>query len=363
MPYARRCNEDPAETREMKKVNTVLLSYGMSGRVFHAPFISMHEGFNLAGAWERSKKLIQEKYPYARSYATLEEVLNDNTIELIVVNTPTYTHFEYASKALKAGKHVVVEKAFTTTVAEAEELKTIANQQNKKIIVFQNRRWDSDFSTVKKVIDSKVLGNLNEMEIHFERYKTKLSPKPHKEEPNAGSGLVKDLGPHCIDQALYLFGMPQLVFADIRITRQGSVVDDWFDIVLYYPSLRVRLKSGYIVKEPLPAYIVHGTNGSFIKSRADVQEVDLVKGLSPDTVDWGTEPESEEGLLNYDKDGVTIREKVRTLRGNYLEFYKAAYDSLISNAAVPVSVEDGINVMRIIEAAFKSSEEKRVIKL
>ena len=347
----------------MKQINTALLSFGMSGRVFHAPFINLHSGFHLAGSWERSKKQIQEFYPGVHSYDSLEAVLNDDSIDLVVVNTPIYSHFEYAAKALKAGKHVVVEKAFTSTVSEAEELKAIALEQNKQIAVFQNRRWDSDFSTVKQVIESGVLGNINEMEIHFDRFNLELSPKKHKEEPNPGAGIVRDLGPHIIDQALYLFGMPEAVFADLRTTRPNSIVEDCLDILLYYPSFRVRIKGGYIVKEELPAYIVHGTKGSFLKSRADVQEADLQKGLTPDTPNWGTEPKQEEGLINFVAEGETIRKKVETLQSNYLEFYNGVYNSLTQNRPMPVTVDDGIRVMKIIEAAFKSSEEKRVISV
>ncbi len=347
----------------MKQINTALLSFGMSGRVFHAPFINLHKGFHLAGSWERNKKQIQEFYPETHSYNSLEAILNDDSIDLVVVNTPVYSHFEYAAKALKAGKHVVVEKAFTSTVAEAEEFKAIALEHNKQIAVFQNRRWDSDFRTVKQVIESSVLGEINEMEIHFDRYNLQLSPKKHKEEPNPGAGITRDLGPHIIDQALYLFGMPKAVFADLRTTRPNSIVEDCLDILLYYPSFRVRIKGGFIVKEVLPAYIVHGTKGSFLKSRADVQEADLQKGLTPDAPDWGTEPKQEEGLINYEADGITIRKNIETLQGNYLEFYNGVYNSLTQNIPMPVTVDDGIRVMRIIEAAFKSSEEKRVISI
>ncbi|WP_321425936.1 Gfo/Idh/MocA family oxidoreductase [uncultured Bacteroides sp.] len=345
----------------MKQINTALLSFGMSGRVFHAPFINLHKGFHLAGSWERSKKQIQEFYPGTHSYDSFEAILNDDSIDLVVVNTPVYSHFEYAAKALKAGKHVVVEKAFTSTVSEAEELKAIALEQNRQIAVFQNRRWDSDLRTVKQVIDSGVLGEINEMEIHFDRFNLNLSPKKHKEEPNPGAGIMRDLGPHVIDQALYLFGMPEAVFADLRVTRPDSTVEDCFDILLYYPSFRVRIKGGYIVKEALPAYIVHGTKGSFLKSRADVQEADLQKGLTPGAPDWGTEPEEEQGLINYDKDGTTTREKIKTLQGNYMEFYNGVYNSLTQNKPMPVTVDDGIRVMKIIEAAFQSSEARRAI--
>ena len=335
----------------------------MSGRVFHAPFIHLHEGFELVGAWERSKKTIQNYYPNTKSYASLEELLNDDSVELVIVNTPTYTHYEYTKAVLLANKDVVVEKAFTTTVAEAEELKTIAEKKNKKIGVYQNRRWDSDFKTFKKVIQSGDLGELCEVEIHYDRFNLALSPKKHKEELNNGSGVVKDLGPHAIDAALCLFGMPQQVFADIRITREQSVVDDYFEILLYYPTLRVRLKAGYIVKEILPSFIAHGTKGSFLKSRADIQEAALLKDLKPNLTDWGTEPESEEGLLNIEKDGATMRQKIKTIQGNYYDYYDGVYQSLTQNKPMPVTVDEGTNVIRIIEAAFKSNNEKRVIEL
>ncbi len=347
----------------MATIHTALLSYGMSGRLFHAPFITLHPGFHLSGAWERSKKLIAEDYPGVRSYPTLESILADDAIQLVIVNTPTYTHYSYAKQALLAGKHVVVEKAFTTSVEEAIELKELAEKQNKKITVFQNRRWDSDFKTVQKVITEGWLGEINEAEIHFHRYNPALSPKQHKELQGPGSGILKDLGPHIIDQALFLFGMPQSIFADIRITRKLSVVDDCIDILLYYPAFRVRLKSGLIVREALPSFIFHGTRGSFLKSRADVQEADLLAGMKPNLTDWGTEPETEEGLLHTEKDGIIIRERIKSLQGNYYDYYNGVYLSLTGDKPMPVTADDGINVMRIIEAAMTSNKEKKMVNL
>jgi scyllo-inositol 2-dehydrogenase (NADP+) len=347
----------------MAPINTALLSYGMSGKVFHAPFIAMHKGFCLTGAWERSKHLIQKDYPGLVSYPSLESILKDDSIGLVIVNTPTYTHYSYAKEALLAGKHVVVEKAFTSSVEEAIELKALAEKQNKKIAVFQNRRWDSDLKTVQKIITEGWLGEINEAEFHFDRFNLALSPKQHKELPGVGAGLLKDLGSHIIDQALCLFKMPQAVFADIRITRKLSAVDDCIDILLYYPGFRVRLKSGYIVREPLAAFVVHGSKGSFLKSRADVQEADLLAGIKPNLTDWGTEPEKERGLLHTEKDGQPIREYVPSRQGNYYDFYDGVYNSLTQGDPMPVTVDDGINVMRIIEAAITSNAEKRVISL
>ena len=176
----------------MHTIKTALLSYGMSGKVFHAPFIAAHPGFQLAGAWERSHKNIQQDYPDAISYPTLEAVLADETIELVIVNTPNNTHFGYATKVLLANKHVVVEKAFTTTAAEGEALKALAEKQHKKITVYQNRRFDSDTRTVEKVIAQNLLGKIVEAEFHYDRFKPIVGPKVHKETPGPGAGLLMD---------------------------------------------------------------------------------------------------------------------------------------------------------------------------
>ena len=346
----------------MNKIRTALCSYGMSGRVFHAPFIQLHEGFELVGAWERTSNLIEQHYPKVKSYDTFEELLNDD-INLVIINTPTYSHYEYAKQALMHEKHIVVEKAFTTTVGEASSLQFLAEQQKCKLAVFQNRRWDSDFKTVQQVINDGLLGKISEAEFHFDRFNLELSPKKHKEVPGAGAGIVNDLGPHVIDQALCLFGMPISVFADIRTTRPTTKVDDYFEILLYYPTLRVRLKAGYIVQEPIAAYQVHGMNGSFVKPRGDVQEAQLQLGKKPNVSTWGTEDKDNQGIIHYHKNGIFIREKIKSLQGNYYDFYDAMYRSITNNDVEPVTATDGLNVMKIIEAAVKSSNEGKVITL
>ena len=347
----------------MHKIKTALLSYGMSGKVFHAPFLELHPGFELLGSWERSKKLIQEDYPEVKSFPSFESILEDKTIDLVIVNTPIDTHFEFAKKVLLAGKHAIVEKAFTSNVAEAQELAALAKEKGLKLSVFQNRRWDSEFKTVKKILDDKLLGEIVEAEFHFDRYNPILSAKVHKETINSGSGIMKDLGPHIIDQALYLFGVPTAVFADIRITRAHSVVDDYLDILLYYSDLRVRLKAGFFVREPNPSYVVHGKKGSFLKSRGDVQEDELKVGKKPNLTSWGTEKEGQEGLLNTEIEGKIIKEKVPTLQGNYYNFFDGVYQAIAHDKSEPITAQDGVNVMRIIEAAFQSSEQKRAINL
>jgi scyllo-inositol 2-dehydrogenase (NADP+) len=346
----------------MQKIKTALLSYGMSGKVFHAPFLDIHPGFELLGSWERSKKLIQEDYPTVKSYPSIEALLADD-VDLVIVNTPVGTHYEYAKKVLLAGKHAVVEKAFTTTVAEAEELAAIAKEKGLKLAVFQNRRWDSDFKTVQKIIKEGVLGDLIEAEFHFDRYNPLLSAKAHKETANDGAGVLKDLGPHLIDQAVCLFGSPKAVFADIRTTRENSLVDDWIDLLLIYDDFRVRLKAGFFVREANPAYTIHGKKGSFLKARGDVQEDDLKLGKKPNLESWGTEAEDLKGLLHTEVEGKTIRENVDTLQGNYFSFFDGVYDAVTQNKKEPVTAQDGVKVMQIIEAAIASHGQQKVIKL
>ncbi len=346
----------------MQKIKTALLSYGMSGKVFHAPFLDLHHGFEITGAWERSKNLIQTDFPEVKSYPTLEALLQDDC-DLVIVNTPVGTHYEYAKQVLLSGKHAIVEKAFTTTVAEAQELAALANEKGLQLAVFQNRRWDSDFKTVQKILQDKILGDIVEAEIHFDRYNPNLSPKVHKETQNAGAGILKDLGPHIIDQALCLFGFPDAVNGDIRITRAHSLVDDWIDITLFYPDLRVRLKAGFFVREPHPSYTLHGKKGSFLKARGDVQEDELKLGKKPNTTDWGTEPEHLKGLLHTESNGTIIKEFVPTEQGNYYAFFEGVYQAILHGKKVPVSAAEGVQVMQIIEAAIASHQQQQRIKV
>lgn len=347
----------------MHIIKTALLSYGMSGRLFHAPFIAAHPGFQLAGAWERSHKNILQDYADAISYPTLQALLADETIELVIVNTPNNTHFEYATKVLLANKHVVVEKAFTTTAAEGEALKALAEKQYKKISVYQNRRFDSDTRTVQKVIAQNLLGDIVEAEFHYDRFKPIVGPKVHKETPGPGAGLLMDLGPHLIDEALHIFGMPQALFAVIRTTRPLSRVDDWFDILLYYPALTVRLKASGFVREAIPANVIHGTKGSFIKTRGDIQEADLLAGKKPGSNNWGIEPETEQGLLHTEIDGEVVKKRIPSCQGNYGDYYEGVYQALTTGQPMPVTADEGIRTIKIIEAAIKSNHEKKVVQL
>lgn len=342
----------------MQLVKTALLAYGGSGKLFHAPFLNVHEGYELIGAWERSKKNIQKDYPQTKSFDSLEDVLQSDA-ELIIVNTPIYTHYEYAKKALEAGKHVLVEKAFVATSSEAEELDNIAIEKNLKLCVYQNRRWDSDFLTTQNILQSGELGEILEAEIRFERYNPNLSPKAWKEKNQPGSGILMDLGAHIIDQALVLFGWPEAVFADIRTLRPNSEVNDFFDILLFYPNNRVRLKATFFAKEQLPGYVLQGRNGSFIKMRGDVQEDDLKLGKMPNRDNWGTENKKLEAILNIGEH----RKKIETLQGNYLGLFDDLYRSIVMDEEVPVPASEAVKSLKIMETAEKSVLTSSKIKL
>jgi scyllo-inositol 2-dehydrogenase (NADP+) len=347
----------------MTPINTALCSFGMSGWVFHAPFINLNPGFNFYAVWERSKNLAEKKYPAVKTYRQLDDMLADDFVEMVIVNTPNFTHYEYAKKALRAGKHVIVEKPFTVTVDEGKELIALAEEQDKKLSVYQNRRYDSDFKILRKVVQEEWLGEIVEAEMHFDRFKDELSPKQHKENPGPGTGVLYDLGSHLIDQALQLFGMPDQIFADIQILRPISHVDDYFELLLYYKKLRVRLKASLAVREALPGYILHGLKGSFIKQRTDVQETMLLAGITPGKSDWGREPPSEMGLLHTEKNGEIIREFVQSEQGNYGEYYEGIYQAIRHEKPLPVTAGDGLRVIKIIEAAYRSNETKCVVDL
>ncbi|GAA0535437.1 Gfo/Idh/MocA family oxidoreductase [Chitinophaga japonensis] len=344
-------------------IKTGVCSYGMSGQIFHVPFLHVHAGFEFTAVVERSKHLAQQQYPNVKVYTSVEDMLKDASLELIVVNTPNYTHYGYAKAALEAGKHVIVEKPFTVTAAEGVELAALAKEKGLFLSVYQNRRYDSDYKITREIVSSGLLGDILEAEIHYDRFKEELSYKKHKEVANPGTGSLYDLGAHIIDQALLLFGMPKSLWADIRVIRRDSVVDDYFELVLYYDQLRVRLKCSYLVREPLPSYQIHGRIGSFIKTKSDVQEAMLQKGLLPGTPDWGAEAPYEWGLLHTEKDGKVLKQYLPSPNGNYMEYYQGIYDALVNGADNPVPAADGLRIIQVIEAAFRSSKERKVVDL
>lgn len=347
----------------IQPIKTAICSFGMSGRLFHAPFIALNPKFELNAVWERTKNEARKIYPDIQVYRTLEDLLGDSSIELVIVNTPNATHYDYVKKALEAGKHVVVEKPFVLTTAEGLELNRLAQSKGKILSVYQNRRYDSDYRTIKKVLDSGVLGKVVEMDMRFDRYRLGKGAKVHKEIPGPGTGNLYDLGSHLLDQAIQLFGLPERVFADIFIITEESEVDNYFELILHYDGLRVRVHSSYVTLKQQPGYVIQGTRGSFFKAKTNQQEEQLSLGKSPEGEDWGKEPENEYGQLTTIEDGNIKEKTIISEQGNYMDYYDGIYRAIRDGGKNPVTAIEATKVIYLIEKAYESNETKQVVRL
>ena len=344
-------------------IKTGILSYGMSGKLFHAPFIESHPEFELTAIVERTKNESREKYPEAKLYRSVDELINDPAIELVVVNTPVQTHFEFAKKSIEAGKHTIVEKPFTVTLAEGEELFALAEKHKVLLSVYQNRRYDGDYHAVKNILALDLLGDIKEVEIRFDRYRPELSGKIHKESDLPGSGTLYDLGSHIIDQSLQLFGWPNAVFGDVWAMKENAQTDDYFELLLYYDGLRVRLKASSMVRESYYGYILHGSKGSFLQHRSDLQEQQLLKGVIPTIEPWCKPQEEADGILHTEVSEGVIRKTTFSTPGTYMGYYNDIHHALLNNGPNPVPATDSIKGIRIIQAAMESSAEGKRINL
>jgi predicted dehydrogenase len=259
---------------------------------------------------------------------------------------------------LESGKHVVLEKPFANSSDEAHQLVEIAKRSGKILSVYQNRRYVSDFLTIKEILEKRLLGEVHEYIAHYDRYRAEAKPNAWREEIKPGSGVLYDLGPHLIDQALCFFGLPQTITADIRMQRPHSRVDDYFDIRLDFGFAKVILHAGMLVREHGPRYMIHGTKGSFIKHGEDPQEAALKAGSLPVGEDWGKEPDNFRGLLHTDINGSIIKENYPSKRGNFGNYYKNLYKSIIEGIPSKEKPEHGYNTVRLIELAFESHRKK-----
>jgi scyllo-inositol 2-dehydrogenase (NADP+) len=336
-----------------QKIKTGLLAYGMSGKVFHAPFIEAHPGFELYAITERHEKKAPADYPNIKSYDSVDALLDDEEITLVVVNTPNFTHSEYAKKALQKGKHILVEKPFAVNPAEAEEVFDLAENLGKKVFVYQNRRWDSDFLAVKQVVEENRLGKLNEVHIRYDRYRSGIGVKSFKEELVPATGLQYDLGPHLLDQAISLFGKPESFYKVLAKNRKGTKVDDYFHIHLSFEhDIHVYLTANMLVPDPQFAFVLHGETGSLIKQRSDIQEEQLLAGMKLDEPEYGIElPEKAATLTLIGADGSKQQEKVSSGKGSYLPVFEAVYRAIVEDAPFPVTKEQVLWQLEILAAA------------
>ncbi|MEQ1763659.1 MAG: Gfo/Idh/MocA family oxidoreductase, partial [Pyrinomonadaceae bacterium] len=316
-------------------------------------------GLRLTKVFERQTSASKDEYPQVEIVRDLDQLLKDSSVDLVVVATPNSSHFEIAKRALEAGKHVIVEKPFTTTSAQARELTDLAASNDLLLSVHQNRRWDGDFLTVQKIIDAGMLGTLVEYEAHYDRFRDK--PRGGWKESDEGTGVLYDLGSHLIDQVQVLFGVPQMITADIRTQRDFSKIVDNFELILHYEKLKVTLKSGMLVREPLPRYILLGSKGSFVKCGLDPQEEALNQSRKPTEPNWGIEPRSQWGRINTEIDGVHVEGEIETEAGCYQAYYQNIASVLLEKGALTVTPKQAFNTIRIIELALRSNKEKRSI--
>ncbi|HEV7348656.1 Gfo/Idh/MocA family oxidoreductase [Telluribacter sp.] len=338
-------------------VQVGLIGFGLSGRYFHAPFLSVNPRFQLKKVVERSKNEAQEFDSSIETVRTVEELLADDALDLVFICTPNDTHFDYAKAVLESGKHVVIEKPFANTEAEARELTELAARKGLLATAYQNRRWDSDFLTLKKIMAEGTIGEIVEFESRYDRYRPVPVTNTWKEQSGDGGGNLYNLGPHLVDQALALFGKPEAVSAEIKTLREGSQIDDFFAIRLHYPDKSVLVKSSLLVFDSSLRYTLHGTRGSFVKIGLDVQEETLRKDILPDTTPWGEEPEDRWGTLYSEEFSGTFQ----SLPGNYMPFYDNIYDVIVNGAEPAVKPAEVLLTTRVIDLAWQSSRDRTVL--
>ncbi|MBL7856987.1 MAG: Gfo/Idh/MocA family oxidoreductase [Cyclobacteriaceae bacterium] len=344
-------------------VSAALLSYGMSGSVFHAPLLRAHPGFNLTHVVQRSERTIPDELRDVKICRHIDEVMQQEEVALVIVNTPNETHLDYASRALEAGKHVVVEKPFTVTTAEADRLINLASKKNRILTVFQSRRWDGDFMTVKQVVEKNLVGKIVEFEAHYDRFRNYVESNSWKEDPQPGVGILYNLGSHMLDQVTVLFGMPEAIDARMGIQRPGGRVDDYYDIRMQYRDMLVILKSSYLVREEGPRYTIHGVDGSFVKYGIDPQEQALKEKKIPGSEGWGKESAEIWGKLNTTLHQQHFVGKLETVHGNYLHFYDNVYAAIREGKPLEVKPEQARQVIQLIEACQESNQLRKAIKI
>ncbi|WP_329956027.1 oxidoreductase [Collimonas silvisoli] len=339
----------------MSMLRIGLLGYGYAGATFHAPLIG-HSGRTVVSAIASSQAEAAAKaWPEARIVADLDALLIDAAIECIVIATPNDTHFKFACRALAAGKHVVVDKPITLSAAEARILARTAADNKLLLAPFHNRRWDGDFRTVQSLIASGRLGHITHFESHFDRFRPEVRQR-WRENALTGGGLLYDLGPHLIDQALTLFGAPQSVNATIGAYREHAQAEDYVHLQLAYPDKQVVLHASALSALEAPRFVIHGRRGSYLKTGLDSQEDQLKAGLRPGQPGWAKNPP---GLLREVEGELDLRGELGTLDGAYVEFYRALAASIQDGLPFPVTADAAVSVAEILELARQSAEEGR----
>lgn len=347
----------------MKKINVGIIGFGLSGSVFHAPILHAMDGFNImAIASSRSDK-ISQKYPHAKIYDKPGDLISDNDIDLVVICSPNDQHFRLTKLALENNKHVIVEKPFVIHSTEGMELISLAKDKHLLLSVYHNRRWDNDFIALKNCIKDRILGDIHYCEIRYEKFRPHVALDRWKEKDTPGFGILYDLGPHLIDQALCLFGWPNSIYADIATQREAAIAEDYFHLLLDYKKLKVVLHASSMVQRPGPRFLVHGSRGSFIKYGLDPQERilrDKVENPRAHTCENYFDNSIE---VSVDHNGLNLQGSINLPMGNYQEYYRMIYHAIIDGSSVPVHAEEAVKTIHMIELAQQSHREGRKLTI
>lgn len=339
------------------EVRVGLIGYGFAGKTFHAPLVSADPSLKLTAVASSDPAKVQADLPGMRVFADPLELMRQADIDLVVIASPNRTHAPLAAAALLAGKHVVVDKPFTLDLAEARRLSALANEEGRLLSVFHNRRWDSDFLTVRRAIDEGLVGTVAHYESHFDRFRPDVRAR-WREDGGPGSGVWFDLGPHLVDQALQLFGPPLWVQGSLARQREGALTDDWAHVVLDYGRCQAVLHAGMLAAVPGPRFVVHGSRSTLVKQLPDRQEAQLREGMQPGAPTWGEDPDD---LAVVDGQGASHRRPATP--GDQRRYYRAVAEALTAGAPNPVTPAQATTVMAVVEAAASSAVQRRAVEL
>jgi scyllo-inositol 2-dehydrogenase (NADP+) len=342
----------------MSPIRTGLIGFGNAGTTLHAPLIELEPGLALQAIASSRRDAIEQAYPHARAEASAVALINAADIELVVIASPNQSHFPLARHALQAGRHVVIDKPFALDTRQADELIALAHTHRRKLSVFHNRRWDGDFLTLAACIERGVLGEVSSFESHFDRFRPAIK-QGWREEAEPGAGILFDLGSHLIDQALVLFGMPDAIGADVLLQREHAYVDDYFHLQLHYGRRRAILHASTLAPAPGARFTAHGPQASFVKYGLDTQEGALKAGQVPGGSHWGEDSAALFASLTHGDGRV---ERLPTLPGNYPAFYRGMAAAIATDGDVPVPATQARDVLRIIEAAMRSSASGLLVR-
>jgi scyllo-inositol 2-dehydrogenase (NADP+) len=343
-------------------IDVGLIGFGLGGRCFHAPIIRAVDGLRLSAILQRTGDSAAQQYPDVRVVRTIDELLSIDSLKLIVIATPNQTHFPLAKRALEAGRHVVVDKPFTTTVSEALELIRLARHHNRLLTVYHSRRFDADFQALCKTVATGQLGRILRFEDTYDRYRPTSKPNAWREQPGPGSGVLFDLAPHLLDQAFVLLGEPEAITADARIERRGFLTDDAFDILLHYPEgARALLRATMLAATPRPRFVVLAEKGSYVKRDFDPLEMTLRYGPVPEPgQSWVLEKKENYGELTPANGEARTTQKIPSF-GDWRDFYVNLRDVILRTAAPLITTHQILNVMQALELCLESQKKHATI--